>query len=534
MTRQRFVVLGVLVGAALGACTDEKIVYRDREPFNPPPDAQSGFLGYFTRATKQTTCGNCHVGHQRDWRATAHAGAWASLQGSGHAQPFCNACHTVNELGNAATGPAGYNAVADSAYHDVQCESCHGPGYTHVLEPDLPGNVPLAPMRVVNASDQTGCAECHSGGHHPFVDEWEQSRHSHVLAAEAGRPECASCHEARAALAAWGQSANYLERDSTLPANYFPPTTCGLCHDPHGTGYSAQLRFPIDVAAPEQNLCVKCHMRRIEPTPASSRGAQPHAPQGAVYYGIGGYRNPTYFVYDTQHVATTHASDVRNPRQCAGCHVLAFSKLDTLTNQTVFSTGHTFRPMPCLNAQGQPIADNSCAYPGEPGFVLGVTRSLKSCAQAACHGDPGNEAVARDVFISGRNTLKMLVDVVWVDLDGDQTIDAYPVDTGYLAKVKATAPAEFTYTDATITPAEGAEFNARTVGEGLYGNGDKSLGVHNPFLSRALIQANIQELLATYAFLPAPPLEVQRLMAEPLPGAKRTNAIGTRMPVASR
>jgi predicted CXXCH cytochrome family protein len=519
------VAVAVVAGVVLGACTKEEIVYRDREPFNPPPDVASGFLGYFTRSTKQTTCGNCHVGHQRDWKTTAHAGAWASLVGSGHQVESCNACHSVSDKGNLATAPAGYSRVADSAYHDVQCESCHGPGYAHVLEPDLPGNVPLARLRVTNANDQAGCAECHSGTHTPFIEEWEQSRHSEVLAAEAARPECASCHEARAALKSWGVNVNYIERDSTAAANYFPATTCGLCHNPHGSPNSKQLRFPIDVAAPEQNLCVKCHMRRIEPTPASSRGAQPHAPQGGIYYGIGGYRNPTYFVYADQQVATTHADGTANPRQCAGCHVVGFSKLDPLTNITIFSTGHTFRPIPCLDANGQPIGANTCAY-------TTAARSWKSCAGSGCHA---SEAVAQSVFTGGRNTLKSLVDVVWADTNHNETIDAYPIDTGYLAKVKLNLPAAFTYTDATITPAEGAEFNARTVGEGLYSNGDKSIGVHNAFLSRALIQANIQELLATYgAFLPAPPPEVQRLMAEPLPGALKTNAIGGNTGAAGR
>jgi predicted CXXCH cytochrome family protein len=346
-----------------------------------------------------------------------------------------------------------------------------------------------------------------------------------VLAAEAARPECASCHEARAALKSWGVNVNYIERDSTAAANYFPATTCGLCHNPHGSPNSKQLRFPIDVAAPEQNLCVKCHMRRIEPTPASSRGAQPHAPQGAIYYGIGGYRNPTYFVYADQQVATTHASGTANPRQCAGCHVVGFSKLDPLTNMTIFSTGHTFRPIPCLDANGQPIGANTCAY-------TTAVRSWKSCAGAGCHA---SEAVAQSVFTSGRNDLKSLADVVWTDLDADETIDAYPTDVGYLPKVKLNLPAAFTYTDSIITPAEGAEFNARTVGEGLYANGDKSIGVHNPFLARALLQANIAELLATYgAFLPAPPPDVQRLMAEPLPGTTRTNALGGKTGVAGR
>ena len=86
----------------------------DRPPFTPPPDASSGFLGFFDAATQQTNCGNCHVEHQADWEGTKHADAWANLQAL--AQPAdkssCVGCHTVSENGNLATGPAGYLKVA--------------------------------------------------------------------------------------------------------------------------------------------------------------------------------------------------------------------------------------------------------------------------------------------------------------------------------------------------------------------------------------------------------------------------------------
>ncbi len=67
---------GVLSLLSAG-CTDEKIVYR--EPFNPPPDAEAGFVGYFTTSDKSTTCGNCHVDHENKWVGTAHADAYAGL-----------------------------------------------------------------------------------------------------------------------------------------------------------------------------------------------------------------------------------------------------------------------------------------------------------------------------------------------------------------------------------------------------------------------------------------------------------------------
>src|SRR6266511_1515394 len=132
----------VFVALLLGACTTEKIQYVTRPPFNQPPDAASGFLGYFTVSDKQTTCGNCHVGQQADWVQTLHAN------------------------------------VRDTAYHDVQCESCHGPGFDHVQNPSIKANRPIASAMVypnvstnaavLTAADtaamvNSSCGSCHQG-----------------------------------------------------------------------------------------------------------------------------------------------------------------------------------------------------------------------------------------------------------------------------------------------------------------------------------------------------------------------------------
>ncbi len=87
--------LPAFIAIALSACTDETIVFRDRELFETPSAAALGFLGYSDQAGKLTVCGNCHVGVQAQWEETAHADAWAGLQDSGHAQDFCEGCHTV-------------------------------------------------------------------------------------------------------------------------------------------------------------------------------------------------------------------------------------------------------------------------------------------------------------------------------------------------------------------------------------------------------------------------------------------------------
>lgn len=491
--------VSLLAGAAfLGACTDEKITFRDREVFNQPVDAAQGFLGYFTVSSKTTTCGNCHVGHQRDWKQTRHADAWKTLADLGStAQPFCFSCHTVNQNGNRFVGTGGWDAIQDSVYRDVQCESCHGPGLEHVKEPDITANHPLARAGV--AVEGASCLSCHSGTHHPFAEEWKQSRHSEIVTSAATRAECASCHDGKVTLTSWGVRVNYVERDSV--GNF--PVTCTVCHDPHGSGIGKQLRFPIDTPDPEQNLCMRCHLRRVEPAPNSSQGTRPHAPQGAVLLGTAGYR-PANFTLSDAAILTSHSSD-RNPRLCAGCHVNRFTVTDPTSGNFVFqATGHIFRPDPCVDATGKPTADNSCAY-------TTTARRFVGCTATGCHA---SEAIAAQLLVQNRADIETLASQLWIDSDADGTIDAAPTDGGFLPQVKQTNPSQFAV-DATITPAEGAEFNVRLAAERNQGNSDNSKGVHNPFLLKALLSASISEVKQTYGFPVLAP-QVQSLVDQTL------------------
>ena len=291
--RLAHLVPAIAAAVALGACTD--IVYRDRVPFNPPPDAGSGFLGYFTASTKQTTCGNCHVGQQADWVQTLHANAWDTLQANAGAQPSCEGCHTVNARGNQRQATVGYDKVKDVAYHDVQCESCHGPGLTHVENPTVKLNRPIASAMVypnvstptvVTAADtaamvNSSCGACHQGAgpsqNHNYLAEWRSSRHGQLRQAQAANVSCQQCHEGKGFLAFWGVNSLYKELGTTT----LLPQNCVVCHDPHGTAKDAnglplpgQLRFPID--NPTNNLCTKCHGRDDRATPAANNSRGPH------------------------------------------------------------------------------------------------------------------------------------------------------------------------------------------------------------------------------------------------------------------
>jgi predicted CXXCH cytochrome family protein len=434
MTTSRWFVTA-LSAIALGACTNEKIVFVNRQ-FNPPPDSVNGFLGYFNVTTQQTSCGNCHVEHQGEWRITKHADAWADLQAL--AQPAdkssCVGCHSVSEKGNLAPSPSGYSLVQSTAYHDVQCESCHGPGFDHASVPDA-GGAPLASIAVDTTTGGSGvgtCAACHAGTHHPFVEEWRQSLHAR-MGRHADEETCQRCHTGQGALESWGIRSSYIGSEDPITAANGLGITCAVCHDPHDATNTAQLRWPLETRDPEQNLCMKCHGRRTEPlaldsTRQESPGGSnsPHAPQGATVIGELGYQNPSYLDPVLVEVArsATHGNLTRNPKLCAGCHLFAFPTTDTAGtfNQ---ATGHLFRPIPCYGPNGLPTNTiKNCAYtPAE--------RSFKSCATSGCHA---SEVEPAGLLAVARGRIQSLTAALWVNVAGTSSgIDT--LDTGILPAI---------------------------------------------------------------------------------------------------
>jgi hypothetical protein len=175
------------------------------------------------------------------------------------------------------------------------------------------------------------------------------------------------------------------------------------------------------------------------------------------------------------------------------------------------STGHLFRPIPCLDAEGKPTADKTCAY-------TSTARSWASCTQSGCHANAG---VAASAFNTIRSRMKLLADELWIDSDHNDHLDAAPTDAGLLPTLRASQPLEWA-PDARISPAEGAEFNARLCGEYGQENTDNSKGIHNPFLCEALLIASINEVRSTYG-LSAPQPAVQAILDGPIGGSFAKN-----------
>lgn len=449
----------LLVGAVVASsCTSEKVVYRSEPSFTNPPTAAANFVGYSDTAARQTVCGNCHVDQQAKWFGTKHASAWADLQASGHAGASCYPCHSVSANGNAVTDTAvGYIATKDARYHDVQCESCHGPGLGHVTAPSL-NNRPLASINVdTGTAIGNGCGECHTGLHEPFVDEWKQSNHAHsVETPTLGNAACQPCHTAQGALAAWNVNTNYVEASqlATKPL----AITCAVCHDPHGSNNPAQLRWPINVADVTQNLCMKCHQRVAVPDPTSTRG--PHSPEGETLLGTAGWWPPGTDLSDT--IVATHGSSA-NPQLCVTCHVSSFSVTDPTTGNLTFqATGHLFVAIPCLDNTGKPTT-GSCSI---------SQRTFAACTGSGCHGTP---QVAMSAFQADTARLALL----------DSALNSQ------LVKIPAS---EFA-ASSVLTTAKGAKFNLQLAEE-------PGAVVHNPFLMEALLTASIKQVQLTYGIAP--------------------------------
>lgn len=473
---------------------DDDIIEVERRVFDPPPDAQFGFLGYFDTLTQVTTCGNCHVGKQAGWETTGHAEAWATLEDRDRVRAPCDGCHSVNERGNALTEAAGYNLVPDARYHDVQCESCHGPGLEHVQNPDA--SQPLASL-LVGVDLGNGCGDCHNGTHHGFVEQWALSRHGTVPAqVRATSSSCLPCHEGRTALASkFGETDDYIEKDGTDPL----PITCAVCHDPHGSPNENNLRAPIAVAS-RDHLCVTCHSRRG--TPPSSHG--PHAFQGLLVLGEDVGWIPPGFEYDTSRIISTHGTE-RNPKLCATCHVNQFTVRDPDGGFVFAAKGHTFEAIPCVDADGIPIGGGTCTL---------SERNYSACVDLGCHGD---EDVARSALTVVQGRLHDDLDLIWDDTDGNHVIDV--TDGGLLPQVVAMGDtAQLDVTDDITTVAEGALWNAmiaHTPQRPHFGSGEvfgihfgshrgSGRGAHNPFLLEALLAASVNALVDAYGLTPPP------------------------------
>lgn len=289
----------------------------------------SGYLEGPEEADDQ--CADCHDDVLEAWQATGHADMLVrGLEGtlSDHYGPDCISCHTTgfNTMATAVNGgfddlaaeagwefpehdaltEGGWDAfVADfpevAGLANIQCESCHGPGYAHVWEGGRRDSM------ISRGLEYGVCAQCHAEEpYHVFPQQWELSGHATENARAFTYPvgedhaECVACHSG----AGFIDAANGLAVDEQR-TNY-QVITCAVCHDPHDVSNPNQLRVFDSVVLPDGTevsdagpsaTCMSCHNARrsadaIVDGAASGEGrfSTPHYSTGAeLMNGVGGY-----------------------------------------------------------------------------------------------------------------------------------------------------------------------------------------------------------------------------------------------------
>ncbi|MBN2231792.1 MAG: hypothetical protein JW781_03095 [Deltaproteobacteria bacterium] len=104
-----------------------------------------------------TACARCHPETVAEWKTTAHARAYASLQQKCKDYcPDCLPCHVTGRK-NPIGGTGFLSPAATPHLFDVQCEQCHGSGHRHIEHPEEPYGAEITPET---------CIECHT----PYTD----------------------------------------------------------------------------------------------------------------------------------------------------------------------------------------------------------------------------------------------------------------------------------------------------------------------------------------------------------------------------
>lgn len=442
-------------------------------------------------------CVLCHSEYVEKWQVTGHADIFTrALEGtlSNHYSASCVPCHTTGYDANAANNgfddrefvlPAELttgvfdNMVAmypeAMQLANVQCESCHGPGYAHG------GAVSMSTSLSVD-----NCAYCHAEGpRHIFPQQWKYSgsedrgfHGGHAMAAfvgyAGGRGGCSECHSG-SGFVQWVKEGAQVDaigqpvRTSIVPE----PTaiTCAACHDPHDNTLPYQLRVlgtQLSDGVPLSfedygtgTLCMNCHRSRrnvqdyldypSDVVDNLSRTFGPHhGPQADMLLASNAY------TFGLELPTSPHAQATENA--CVDCHMANGTYPDAIDEDGNIKTfgGHTFN---MVNQDGE--------------------HHVASCEP--CHGNFGDEFGDKKYYVNGK-----------ADLDGDGNVEGLQDEVhGLLEELAALLPKDqngnVAVNDSSVTVVQArAAFNYFFVEE------DRSFGVHNPAFTVALLKASIE------------------------------------------
>jgi hypothetical protein len=423
-------------------------------------------------------CKMCHNGgvtqHYEPWMATGHSNfldmALDGEKGS-YYSGSCISCHTVGyDIDADNDGFDDFEFVfpdtkvpgmADSLYTkypdamkraNIQCENCHGPGGSH--------NGATSNSKMLSSIAADACAACHDDDHyHVYPSQWAVSKHANPDA-EYTRTSCAPCHNGMGFIMYVDGGKTGLTEEPD--ANY--DISCAVCHDPHDATNEYQLRT-VEVTLPNGDviteggngkLCMNCHnSRRILPDRILERmdvGDTPephHGPQAEMLTTM----NVETYGLDLPTSPHLQATD----DACIDCHMYEHGSHGEHGDDGTLNTSgmHSFA---MVNQQG---VDN-----------------VNSCSP--CHAAFGDNFADKVYYLNGN-----------ADHDGDGNVEGLQHEVeGLLATLHDALPknldGDIEIQDSTISFNEAAAiYNYFLVEE------DRSLGIHNPAFTVALLQASI-------------------------------------------
>ena len=179
---------------------------------NPPLLSTNGYSG-------EKTCGICHEKEYVQWKLTKHADAFLSMVRKGEEDnDTCVSCHVTG------FGSAGGYSISDKKYsrhlEDVQCESCHGAGYT-----SCSAFTHSKPAKKKTAEWQKTCTSCHT--EKESLNFVFAKRHPRILHTNAPDLSKMSREERLQFLRSYREKKNIFDN----PARYMGAESCRKCHD---------------------------------------------------------------------------------------------------------------------------------------------------------------------------------------------------------------------------------------------------------------------------------------------------------------
>lgn len=252
----------------------------------------------------------------------------------------CLACHQVSgdQFGHTLHARA-FRANPRTALEQHVCESCHGPGSAHLLDPSDPaGIVGFSSGSGAVEGQNAMCLACHQGG---ARIHWGGSIH------EAADIACSDCHNPMARVSDRGAlrvssinesclACHQTQRLEFRKRSHMPvlegAMTCVDCHQPHGSPTPSLLRGET-----VNQVCYACHQERRGPflwehVPVREDCLNCHRPHGSNHEALLVTAQP--FLCQQCHMQLRHPADLQTPaslpgarfdarlgsRSCRNCH----------------------------------------------------------------------------------------------------------------------------------------------------------------------------------------------------------------------